>query len=170
MKKVAILVSVVLSVSFLWGSVIGCQTVTITTTPPILEFGELASDDEYAKWENEWGRWKPATAVIDGEEIALTSLHFEDLYVDQDTWEEVALVFEYNEEGNILIEQISERLIDHPLNFFWDNEVLRRDGGNGLPISPIIQAVIKDRGLILGLTLSEATEIYGQWAESSSIE
>ena len=32
----------------------------------LLEFGELADEEEEAKWENARGRWKPATAIIDG--------------------------------------------------------------------------------------------------------
>ena len=168
MKKVAIFASVVLSILFLWGIVIGCQTETKTTAPPILEFGELASDDEEAKWENESGRWKPATAVIDGAEKALTSQHFEDLYVEQDKWDMVLLVFEYNKEGNRLSEQITERLIGHPLAFFRGDEPLR--GGDGQPITPIVQSVITDRGMIAGLSLSEAIDIYEQWAESSTAE
>ena len=31
----------------------------------LLEFGELAGDDEEAKWENARGRWKPAAASVD---------------------------------------------------------------------------------------------------------
>lgn len=62
----------------------------------------------------------------------------------------------YNEEGSRISEKITERLIGHPFAFFWDNEVLRGDGGNRRPITPIIQAVIKDQGLILGLSLDEA--------------
>jgi len=34
----------------------------------LLEFGELAAEGEEAEWENEYGRWKPATAVIGGKE------------------------------------------------------------------------------------------------------
>lgn len=39
----------------------------------LLDFGELVSGNETAKWENERGKWKPATAVINGEAKELTS-------------------------------------------------------------------------------------------------
>jgi len=168
MNKVAIFVSVVLSVSFLLGVLTGCQTETKTTAPPILEFGELASDDEEAKWENELGRWKPANAVIDGEEKALTSQYFEDLFIEYDKWGMVLLVFEYNEEGSRLSEQITERLIGHPLAIFRGDEPLR--GEDGQPITHIVQSVITDMGQIEGLLPSEAMDIYEQWAESSTTE
>src|SRR4030042_6108541 len=33
----------------------------------LLEFGELVTGDETFKWEDELGKWKPATAEIDGQ-------------------------------------------------------------------------------------------------------
>ena len=51
----------------------------------LLEFGELAADEEEAKWENELGRWKPATVMVDSEERELTSRYFkENTYIDRD--------------------------------------------------------------------------------------
>ncbi len=122
----------------------------------LLEFGELAAVDEEAKWENVLGRWKPATAVIDGEEKALTSRYFkENTYLDQDSLNRIELVFEWDEEGSRLSEEITTRLLQQPLGIFEGEESLR--GEDDRPIAPIIQAVIYDRGVITGLSLNEAS-------------
>jgi preprotein translocase subunit SecD len=122
----------------------------------LLEFGELAAADEEAKWENVLGRWKPATAVIDGEEKALTSRYFkENTYLDQDSLNRIELVFEWDEEGSRLSEEITTRLLQQPLGIFEGEESLR--GEDDRPIAPIIQAVIYDRGVITGLSLNEAS-------------
>jgi len=74
----------------------------------ILAFGELAAEDEEARWENERGRWKPATAVIDGEEKELTSRYFKtNTYVGTSDIRGVELHFEWDEEGSQLSEQIT---------------------------------------------------------------
>ena len=85
----------------------------------LLEFGELAGEEEEAKWENELGRWKPATGVIDGEEKALTSSYFkENTYLSQEELSGLLLHFEWNEEGSQLSEQITGRLVGQPLGIF----------------------------------------------------
>ena len=124
----------------------------------LLEFGELVADEEEAKWENELGRWKPATAVIDGEEKELTSQYFkENTYVSQDSLGRILLVFEWDEEGSKLSEEITSRLINKPLGIFeGDNTLL---GEDGLPIAPIVRSTIRDRGQIEGLSLNEATSL-----------
>jgi len=122
----------------------------------ILEFGELAADDEEAKWENQLGRWKPATAVIDGEEKTLTSRYFkENTYLSQDSLGRIILVFEWDEEGSQLSEEITTRLIDKPLGIFEGDEPLR--GEDDRPIAPIVRSTITDRGQIEGLSLNEAS-------------
>ena len=122
----------------------------------LLEFGELAADDEEAKWENVLGRWKPATAVIDGEEKTLTSRYFkENTYLSQDSLGRMELVFEWDEEGSRLSEEITARLLQQPLGIFEGEEALK--GEDDRPIAPIIQAVISDRGVITGLSLIEAS-------------
>jgi len=127
----------------------------------ILEFGELAADEEEAKWENELGRWKPATAVIDGEEKALTSRYFkENTYVDRDNLGRLLLIFEWDEEGSKLSEAITSRLIDKPLGIFEGAEPLL--GEDDKPIAPIVRSTIKDRGQIEGLSLNEATSLSKQ--------
>jgi len=127
----------------------------------LLEFGELADDGEEAKWENELGRWKPATAVIDGEEKELTSRYFrENTYVGQDNLGRIELLFEWDEEGSKISEKVTSRLIDKPLGIFEGDESLL--GEDGRPIAPIVQAVIIDRGRITGLNLDEATSLSQQ--------
>ncbi len=127
----------------------------------LLEFGELAADDEEAKWENELGRWKPATAVIDGKEEVLTSRYFkENTYVSQDNWGRLLLVFEWDEEGSKLSEEITSRLINQPLGIFEGDESLY--GEDGRPIAPIIRSTIRDRGQIEGLSFNETTSLSQQ--------
>ncbi|MBN1862015.1 MAG: protein translocase subunit SecD, partial [Dehalococcoidales bacterium] len=124
----------------------------------LLEFGELTSEGEEAKWSNELGDWKPVTAVVDGEEIELSSRYFkENTYVSQDSYGQVVLAFEWDETGSQMFEEITERLLNQPLGIFLGDEPLR--GEEGLPIAPYIRSVISDRGIIEGLSLTEATEL-----------
>ncbi len=122
----------------------------------LLEFGELIEEGEEAKWVDELGEWKPTTAELNGEEIELSSRYFkENTYVSQDNFGQVVLVFEWNETGSKLFEEITERLLEQPLGIFLGDEPLR--GDDGVPIAPIIRSVISDRGIIEGLSLAEAT-------------
>ncbi len=127
----------------------------------VLEFGELAAEDEEAKWENELGRWKPATAVIDGEEKALTSRYFkENTFVNRDNMGRILLIFEWDEEGSKLSEEITGRLIGQRLGIFEGDEALL--GEQGRPIAPTVQATIVNRGEITGLSLNDATQLSKQ--------
>jgi preprotein translocase subunit SecD len=124
----------------------------------ILEFGELITDNETAKWEDELGKWKPATGVIDGEEKELTSGYFKtNTQVGRDDYGRIELHFEWDAEGTQLSEQITSRLAANkePLAIFDGIEPLR--GEDGRPIAPTVQSVITDRGMITGLSLSDAT-------------
>ncbi len=127
----------------------------------LLEFGELAADDEEARWENALGRWKPATGEINGQELELTSRYFkENTYVARDDLGRLLLVFEWDETGAQLSEQVTGRLIGEPLAIFDGEDALL--GDEGLPIAPTVQAVISDRGQIEGLSLDEATRLSNQ--------
>ncbi|MDD5038003.1 MAG: protein translocase subunit SecD [Dehalococcoidales bacterium] len=131
----------------------------------LLEFGELVTGNETAKWEVKWGnelrKWKPATAIIDGQEKALTSRYFkENTYVGQDNMGRIQLYFEWDEEGSQLSQEITGRLIGQPLAIFDGNEPLL--GENDIPIAPTIQDMITDRGVITGLSLKEATRLSQQ--------
>ena len=127
----------------------------------LLEFGELVSDEEEAKWENELGRWKPTTAVIDGEEKELTSAYFkENTYVSRDNLGRILLVFEWDKEGSRLSEEITTRLINQRLGIFeGDNALL---GDDGRPIAPFIRSTITDTGQIEGLSFNEADSLSKQ--------
>jgi preprotein translocase subunit SecD len=121
----------------------------------LLEFGELVSGDEAFKWEDDLGKWKPATAVIDGQEKELTSSYFkENTYVTTDNLGRVLLVFEWDDEGSKLSEEITSRLIDKPLGIFEGDEPLL--GEDGRPIAPVVREAISARGQIEGLSLKEA--------------
>jgi preprotein translocase subunit SecD len=127
----------------------------------ILAFGEAAADDEEARWENALGRWKPATGVVNGEELALTSRYFkENTYVARDNLGQLLLVFEWDETGAQLSEQVTSRLIDERLAIFDGDDALL--GDDGLPIAPIVNDVITDQGQIEGLSLDEATRLSNQ--------
>lgn len=124
----------------------------------ILEFGELAADHEEAKWENELGRWKPATAIINGEEKPLTSQYFKtNTRVEQNSLGRVKLYFEWKEEGGKLCEAITSRLIGQPMAIFEADEDLRAEDGR--PIAPTVQLVIVARGVITGLSLNDAERL-----------
>jgi len=127
----------------------------------ILEFGERVSANETAKWENELGKWKPATANISGEVKELTSRYFKtNTQVGQDDYGRIELHFEWDEEGSQISQEITSRLIGQPLAIFDGDEPLR--GEEGRPIAPTIEAVIIDRGRITGLTLNDATTLSRQ--------
>lgn len=127
----------------------------------LLEFGEQVTDNETAKWENGLGKWKPATAVIDGEEKALTSRYFkENTYVGQDNMGGIELHFEWDKEGSQLSEQITSRLIGKPLGIFeGDNSLLGQDGR---PIAPVVRSAITDTGVITGLSYNDAISLSQQ--------
>ncbi|MBI2851610.1 MAG: protein translocase subunit SecD [Chloroflexi bacterium] len=128
----------------------------------LLEFGELITDNVTpAKWENIRGRWKPATGVIEGEGRELTSRYFrENTFVDRDEFGRIELRFEWDSEGSKLSEQITSRLLNQPLGIFEGDAAL--EGEDGRPIAPTVQAVITSRGVINGLSLTEATRLMRQ--------
>ena len=116
----------------------------------LLEFREQVDDS-----------WVPVTGAINDQEKVLNSSYFkENTYVTTDNTGKIYLVFEWNEEGSQLSEQITGRLIGQPLGIFEGDEPLR--GDNGQPIAPIIESVITDRGQITGLSLKEATQLSQQ--------
>ncbi len=121
----------------------------------LLEFRELVID------ENGEEQWIPATGTIDGQEKVLNSSYFkENTYVTTDPFSGVLLIFEFDEEGARLSEEITGRLIGQPLGIFEGDEPLL--GEDGQPIAPIIQSVISDKGQIEGLSLNEASELSKQ--------
>jgi preprotein translocase subunit SecD len=57
------------------------------------------------------------------------------------------VAFEWNSEGATLFEQVTKRDLNKPLGIFLDNTLIS---------APTVQAVIKDKGVITGVTLDEA--------------
>ena len=129
----------------------------------ILEFGELTTENETARWENELGKWKPATAIVNGEEKGLTSRYFKtNTQVGRDNLGRIELHFEWDEEGSQLSKEITSRLAvnkDH-LAIFDGDDALR--GEDGRPIAPRVESTIVDRGVITGLTLNDVTRLSRQ--------
>jgi preprotein translocase subunit SecD len=116
----------------------------------LLEFRELVE-----------GEWVPATGIINGQEKVLTSSFFKDnTFVNISNTGSPLLIFEWNEEGSQLSEQITGRLIGQPLGIFEGDDPLL--GEDGIPITPTVQEVITDTGQITGLSLNEATELSRQ--------
>lgn len=116
----------------------------------LLEFRELVD-----------GEWIPATGTVNGVEKVLNSSFFvENTSVNIDNFGRVLLSFEWNEEGSQLSEQITSRMLGQPLGIFEGDEPLL--GDDGVPIAPIIEAVITDRGQISGLSRNEASELSKQ--------
>jgi len=110
--------------------------------------------------------WVPATGLIDGEEKVLNSSYFKgNTYVTTSSQQGgVILHFEWNEEGAILSEQVTGRLIGEPLGIFEGSgeDAQPLLGDNGQPIAPTVNAVITDAGIITGLSLKEATDLSRQ--------
>ena len=119
----------------------------------ILEFREQDSE----------GIWIPATGTVtvnNTEEVLILSSRYfkENTQVTlHPTTSEVLLLFEMDDTGAQLFEQISTRLRGKPLAIFLGDEPLR--GEDGQIIAPIVQAVITDRGQITGLSLIDAQEL-----------
>jgi preprotein translocase subunit SecD len=105
--------------------------------------------------QDEAGNWTPATGTVDGEELTLTSRYFkENTYVTISQTGETLLIFEWDETGQELSEQITTRLIGKQLAIYLGDEPLR--GEEGLPIAPVVRETIRDKGQIEGLSLTDA--------------
>ncbi len=135
----------------------------------LLEFRE--QDDE--------GNWIPATGTVNDQELILSSRYFKkDTEIRVDQFGRPFLVFEWNEEGQQLSEQITSRLIGKQLAIYLGDEPLR--GEDGRPIAPVVQETIRDRGQIEGLSFVDAEELsrllnagridvpLGRWVEEES--
>jgi preprotein translocase subunit SecD len=116
---------------------------------------------EFREYDEETETWIPATGTIDGEEKVLNSSYFkENTSVIRDDYGNIYLVFEWNEEGSQLSEQITTRLLGKQLAIYEGDEPLI--GDDGFPIAPFVQAVITDSGEITKLSFNEATELSSQ--------
>ena len=131
------------------------------TTTPVLVFAELAAAGEAYTWQNSLGNWKPATAVIDGVVKTLDSTYFEsNTFLTMDQFGRVELNFTWDTEGARISEAVTTRLIGQRLGIFKGGQALL--GDDGQPFAPVIQAVITSRGVITGLSVTEAQQLYEQ--------
>ena len=117
-----------------------------------LDFRELVVDENGSPVLDEEGKeqWVSAKAEgSDGEERELTGKYLKPnaqvVLTPQTNEPEVA--FEWNSEGAVLFEQITQRNLQKPLGIFLDNQLIS---------APTVQAVIKEKGVITGLNLEEA--------------
>jgi SecD/SecF fusion protein len=88
----------------------------------------------------------------DGKERELTGKYFKPnakvVLEPQTNKPEVS--FEWNPDGAIIFEQVTKRNLQKPLGIFLDNQLIS---------APTVQAVIKDKGVITGLSLEEARSL-----------
>ena len=117
-----------------------------------LDFREIVLDKDGNPVLDEEGnaQWIKAEAEgSDGEERELTGKYLKPnaqvVLAPQTNEPEVA--FEWNSEGAVLFEQITQRNLEKPLGIFLDDELIS---------APTVRAVIKEQGVITGLTLEEA--------------
>ena len=117
-----------------------------------LDFRELKVDQAGKPILDENGKeqWVKATARgSDGQERELAGKYLKPnaqvVLAPQTNEPEVA--FEWNAEGAVLFEQITQRNLQKPLGIFLDNQLIS---------APTVQAVIKERGVITGLNLDAA--------------
>ncbi|MCX6008909.1 MAG: protein translocase subunit SecD [Chloroflexi bacterium] len=117
-----------------------------------LDFRELKVDEAGKPILDENGKeqWVKATATgSDDQERELAGKYLKPtaqvVLAPQTNEPEVS--FEWNTEGAILFEQITQRNLQKPLGIFLDDKLIS---------APTVQAVIKETGVITGLNLEEA--------------
>ena len=110
--------------------------------------------------------WKPATAEIDGEELAMDGTYLNSNTVvvpNPDSVRRVTepwlLVFQWQGDGSKISEQVTERLMDgnYPLAMFLDGEPILGESGD--IIAPRVVGVITSGGQITGLSREDAFEL-----------
>jgi preprotein translocase subunit SecD len=117
-----------------------------------LDFRELMIDSSGKAVLDENGKeqWTIAKAKgSDGQERELAGKYLKpnaQVNLTQQT-NEPEVAFEWNSEGAVLFEQITQRNLQKPLGIFLDNQLIS---------APTVQAVIKEKGVITGLNLDEA--------------
>ncbi len=94
------------------------------------------------------GEWVQAYGTVDSRPLALTGgLLKANSYVDTDALGNPTVAFEWRDEGSEISEQITGRLLNQPLGIFLDADLLS---------SPTVNAVIRERGVITGMSLDRA--------------
>jgi len=92
--------------------------------------------------------WVPATGKLDDTEVPLTGRYLKpnsQVALDPNN-NKPDVQFSWNADGAKLFEQITTELLNKPLGIFLDNQLIS---------SPTVQNVIKESGIITGLTLKE---------------
>ncbi len=117
-----------------------------------LDFREIKLDESGKPVLDENGKeqWVKATATgSDGQarELAGKYLKPNSQLVLEPQTNKPEVAFEWNSEGAILFEQITQRNLQKPLGIFLDDKVIS---------APTVQSVIKERGVITGLSIDEA--------------
>jgi preprotein translocase subunit SecD len=94
-------------------------------------------------------KWVIARGLsTDGKEIELTGNYLKpNSQVVLDQINQSVVAFEWNSNGAAVFEQVTKRNLDRPLGIFLDNEMIS---------APTVRGIIKEKGVIEGLTLQEA--------------
>ena len=111
---------------------------------------EIGSDGKPVLDEEGKEQWVIAKAKgSDGQERELAGKYLKPnaQVVLEPTTNKPEVAFEWNSEGAVLFEQITQRNLQKPLGIFLDNQLIS---------APTVQAVIKEKGVITGLDLEEA--------------
>ena len=108
--------------------------------------------------QDETGNWVPATGTVNDKELTLSSRYFkENTYIDADRFGAPLLIFEWDETGQKLSQQVTSRLVGEQLAIYLGDEPLR--GEDGHPIAPVVRETIRERGQIEGLSWNDAQEL-----------
>jgi preprotein translocase subunit SecD len=128
------------------------QAINLIGQTAELDFRELVVDTSGNAVLDADGKeqWNIAKAKgSDGQDRELTGKYLKPnaqvILAQQTNAPEVA--FEFDSEGAILFEQITQRNLKKPLGIFLDNQLIS---------APTVQSVIKDKGVITGLKLEDA--------------
>ncbi len=109
--------------------------------------------------------WEPATAEIDGQQVALTGRFLRGTQVLRNPSPTQALVdptifqFEMKGDGTKILEQVTTDLVEghYPLASFLDGEPIK--GEDDTVIAPSVQSVLSDGGVITGLSPKEERDL-----------
>jgi preprotein translocase subunit SecD len=120
------------------------EVVTTLSGRGLVEFRER---DERAEG------WKPIVERgADGTMQPLTSAYFtrKSVAVFDPTTRQSNVSFELNEEGALLMEAASRRLIDKPIGIFYDDQLV---------VAPVVRSILRDKGVIAVPTIAEAKRL-----------
>jgi preprotein translocase subunit SecD len=139
---------------------------------------------EFREWSDAEEKWIPAAGnvTVDGEQkdLILSSRYFKErtFVTLDDLTREPLLIFEWDETGQQLSEQITGRLVGKQLAIYLGDEPLLDEEGQ--PIAPVVREVIRESGQISGLNLATAQMLsrflnagripvpLGRWIEEES--